>query len=150
MGFVGFRFLKPGTDKDLFATYFEVYPIPMSAPLDPGLQHWLSGVAQYNQQHFEAAATEFQISRRMHEMPDFMADFYAGQAFLASGQPDSAISCFGRVLQVRNDIHPLSRWYLALGHLAAEEEEKARYHLQIIFEEGGYRSRDAGMILEKL
>jgi tetratricopeptide (TPR) repeat protein len=147
LGFWGLRMLKGEKERDFVQEYFKPYPVPMSAPLDKSLQHWLSGLVNYRDNSFANAELEWTASLDAREMPPFMLRFYIAQAQIAQGKYAEAAGHLNRVLQNRNDIHPVARWYLGLALLGAKDEERAIAHFQIISEEQSYRHQDAADIL---
>lgn|GEM_PF-3410785 len=131
-----------------FEDFFEPYPIPTNSTVQSNQLNWLAGVAQYRQEQYGSSIAFFRAARREGGLPPWMIEFYLAQAWMATGRSDSAVGCLEEVLQQQSGIQSLARWYLGLAHWEVGSEEKARYHFQILNEEGGYRSHDAGTILQ--
>jgi tetratricopeptide (TPR) repeat protein len=147
IGFLLFRGLRPDPRGDVLATYYTAFPVPTTAMPEDGALHWIHGTLAYQKKDYSTARDAWQKSLALGEQQPFLLHFYIGQCDMALAQYASARDAFAQVLDTRNDIHPLARWYLALAHIAEDDPAAARPHLQILVEEGGYRARDAADLL---
>jgi tetratricopeptide (TPR) repeat protein len=147
IGFGLFRMLRTSGRERRIAEYVVAFPVPTSAMPEDGALNWIEGVMAYQRADYETARSAWEKSLALGEQAPFLLYFYIGQCDMALEDFNAARAAFAQVLDTRNDIHPLARWYLALASLSLDDDEAARPHLQILVEEGRYHAQDAADLL---
>lgn len=137
-------------EKELLATHFEVYPnvimptVRGEIPNDSTLN--ALAFRAYDQKQFEEAE---QLFKRI-DNKDANILFYLGNCYIATNQPDKALSLFENVLSDYDVFDEQAEWYIAVSYLKLEDREKAKETLnKIAASESSYKAK-ALLILEQL
>ncbi len=109
---------------ELFATYYEPYPMVLSFR---GKNDLINGtVNSYNEKNFESVITSMN-QLILEDSLGFVPYMYLGIAHLELGNLDKAIENFTVVSDSNNaTFRQQANWYIALTYLKANESEKAR------------------------
>ena len=109
---------------ELFATYYEPYPMVLSFR---GKNDLINGaVNSYNEKNFESVITSMN-HLILEDSLGFLPYMYLGIAYLELGNLDKAIENFTIVSDSNNpSFRQQAKWHIALTYLKANESEKAK------------------------
>lgn len=148
-----FLFRPQPTSAELFAVFFEPYPMVLSergATGDETDEALLNeAMAAYSAERYgEAAAAFGQLAVRFPGLPAYR--YYAGVSALSAGDPEAAVA----VLEPLADepghfFREQSRWYLGMAHLRLGDLTAARSYLEAI-RPGEFQYGPAGTLLEEM
>lgn len=150
--FVIIKLSTATSHQELYATYYHPYPNIVNAIKRSDHTDNQSTVDQayqlYEQGQYTNAIQYFEkVSAADKTAPVI---FYTGSAYLASDQPEKAISAFREVIERHEEFNIQAQWYLGLAHLKTGNAEQAReILLKIASEENSY-AKLAESILEKM
>lgn len=114
-------------NQELLAQYFE--PYANTNPKTRGEVVESKDIASeaftvYDQENYLASIPLFE--QAVKESGDYLMNtFYLGNAYLAAGDGESAITAFSTVVEAGKGLAGVAEWYLALSYLQADMAEKA-------------------------
>ena len=145
---------SPATGPELFATYYEVYENDISLnkrgdtsyQLEPNLK---SALGTYASGEYAASLEGFEKS--MEAEPNNEAThFFAGMAFLESGNADEAIDHFNIAITGDGTYARKAQWYAILTALKLDDKELASDLLDSFLEIKGYKYKEAVKLRSEL
>lgn len=136
----------------LFAEYFQIHPNIVKGSLErsEGSQGKLAlAMLHYQRDEFTEALKFFEAV--LQSEPDDTVYFFAGISYLATNNPDSAITCFRKVLDDgNNELRKPAEWYSGLAYLKKNDLENARAVFSNIISYDGPYKDDAMELLKRL
>ncbi|WOD44627.1 tetratricopeptide repeat protein [Hwangdonia lutea] len=148
---VNFLLNKPVNEDTLFSTYFEVsknvsVPIVRSNNNDNILNHAFSA---YSAEDYNQAISLFEKSYQNSNNSELL--FYQGNAYLALGNAERAISKFKKHLTYTDALTHRSHWFLALAYLKSKQPENTIKELKTILNSNdSFKKDEAKSLLKKL
>jgi len=132
-----------------FAEYFAPYPSAVPLVRSQQSQSALEAAFErYAAKDYEAALPLFQELLAAEPQRTALIRFYMGICYLATDEPQRAISIFQKELDdSASQFHDPAEWYLALAFLKANDTEKCKSVLKrIILRPGIYQERAASLL----
>lgn len=139
---------------ELFASYYEVYEndIPLSKRGDTSYQlesNLLSALKSYEDGAYSASLESFEKS--LEAAPNNEATlFFAGLAFLESGNAKEAIDHFNMASTGEGTYARRAQWYAILTALKLNDKELAADLLNAFLEDKGYKYEEATKLQKEL
>lgn len=143
--------LQPGLEERLYTTHFEPYP----NIIDPTIRgsnkeeaRLIDALKAYEMANYEEAVKLLESEEV--KMPEHY--FYLAQALMAQGKTVSATPHLQQILSNEKavDLHPQSRWYLALAFLHQEMLEQCRVELEQLATSTSSYQKNAKKLLQQL
>ena len=138
------------TPEELYAENFEPYrniiaPVVRGENAEGLLE---KSFAHYERGDFNQAEKDFNT---LYEASgDRYLLFYRGNALLALGRAEEAITIFKSHQETRDNFYYKSRWYLALAYLKRDQKTEAVSILEEIVDNNSYNAAQATDLLNKL
>ena len=139
--------------QELLAQYFE--PYANTNPKTRGEVVESKDIATeaftvYDQENYLASIPLFE--QAVKESGDYLMNtFYLGNAYLAAGDGESAITAFSTVVEAGKGLAGVAEWYLALSYLQADKVEKAIATLKDVSDHGEtFYAEKANKLLNEL
>ncbi|TRX62570.1 hypothetical protein FNH22_00295 [Fulvivirga sp. M361] len=142
-GFLIWSVIRPVDYQGIYTYLYEPYPNIIN-PVDRS-----SASIEDIYQAYERGKYHEVIAELRKQDHSDTSHFYLGQAYLATGQIDLAISSLGNVPETSRFSEP-AQWYKALAYLTKEDSEKLKTVLEEIKTSGGSYSKRASRLLDEL
>ena len=138
-------------EEQLFSNYFEPSK-NVSAPIvrsDTDETTVNNAFIAYSEADYKEAITLFDNAYQNSKNSELL--FYEGNAYLALGDTDNAITKFEEHLNYSDILTHRSHWYLALAYLKSKNTEKAKLELKALMDSGEtFKNEEAKSLLKKL
>lgn len=136
---------------EFYTTYENDIPLNLRSTdsaqlMIPALQKALQ---QYSTGQFSASIPNFEEALKL-DPDNASAHFFAGLAYLETGQPELAISHFKKVAAQGGSYSQKAEWYLILAHLKTGEKDTAKTLLEDYAKHGAFKVSEAAALLDKL
>lgn len=149
---VSWFFNRPTDLEQLYAQHFEPYPnivAPTVRDVNPNTGDIEKAFQLYDNSQYGAAAEAFKMLHNNDETG--YANFYYALSLLADQQVHGAVEALeDPSWQVPDRLVQQTNWYLALGYLKLQNQDKAKQFLEKTLESGGTRAVSAQNILSKI
>ncbi|MCR9101102.1 MAG: hypothetical protein NXI25_14170 [bacterium] len=132
----------------LATSYFEPYPDRVTT-MGSDADALTEAMAAYNTGRYEDALTRFGALPEGTLQVELL-NLYTGTAALQSGQLDLAEQALAQTARSATAYAPAGKWYLALTYLKQEKTELAKPLLEELRQEGTYKQKSAGELLDQL
>lgn len=149
---------EPPGSQELFAVNYDAQALALS--FNSGLKRGDSGSNDSIDsliQEVDLAFSKDQFSEAISilenlrsQLPNNVAvSYYLAVAFLKNEQAEQASALFDLLSEDPNYGH-WAKWFGAMAHLASDQTDKARPHLEALAQQGGYKSKESKAILDQL
>lgn len=148
---VSFFFNNSINEDTLFSYYFEpsknvTFPIVRS---DSNARLQKNAFIAYSEYNFETAINLFESSYKNTKNSELL--FYEGNALLAVGKTNEAISKFKEHLKYSDRLSNRTHWYLSLAYLKNKDLINAKLHLQLLLKsDEPFKKEETKQLLNKL